>query len=407
MLGRTHITAGITSALLIFQPATLIDFGAVVAGGALGGSICDIDCQKTDFTKDTVKDIFSVGIFFALILAFDSLTGKGLMNYIINKFNMNMLVGLIIFVICCIWGVISSHRSFTHSIIGTALISFSASLFYPVLGYALLTGMISHILLDLLNHRGIQLLYPLKKPKFCLDLCDSDGIVNDVLAKIGSTACVIMIPYFAVQSLSKMNIPEMIEQGLISHLGSYLIIVNVIAFAVFCANHFVQKKFSAEQGFWHTVLSVLSLAGGALGMLSAMVCLGKKIEKNNANMWAVSGALTVFWGLIFCIEQNPLNIFEIDNYDPKRYTPLLIYFLAVNVLTVICFIMNLKKRRSKISGAEMGLLFLSFIGGAVGGLSVIAITKKKSRTAEFIYGLPIMIVIQAVTAGYLISEGIL
>ena len=124
-------------------------------------------------------------------------------------------------------------------------------------------------------------------------------------------------------------------------------------------------------------------------------------------MWAVSGALTVFWGLIFCIEQNPLNIFEIDNYDPKRYTPLLIYFLAVNVLTVICFIMNLKKRRSKISGAEMGLLFLSFIGGAVGGLSVIAITKKKSRTAEFIYGLPIMIVIQAVTAGYLISEGIL
>ena len=407
MLGRTHITAGITTALLIMQPTTLLDFGAAVAGGALGGSICDIDCQRTDFTKDTIKDIISVGVFFSVVLAFDCLTGKGLLNYIYNKFNVNMLVGLAVFAACCVWGIISSHRSFTHSVVGTALISFSAYLFYPVLGYSLLTGMISHIVLDLLNHKGIQLLYPLKKPKLCLDLCDSDGFVNDILAKVGSTACVVLIPYFAVHSLSKMNIPEMIERGIISHFGSYLIIINVIAFAAFCADYFLSAQRNSKSGheFRRTLMFVIALVGGALGLLSAMICLGKKIEKHNANMWIVTCSLTVFWTLVFCIEQNPFNIFEIDNYDPKRYTSLLIYFIIINFITIICFILNLKKHHSKFSKSEKGLLFLSLIGGAIGGLSVVIITKKKSRSPEFAYGLPIMTVIHAISAGYMISKG--
>jgi membrane-bound metal-dependent hydrolase YbcI (DUF457 family) len=41
--------------------------------------------------------------------------------------------------------------------------------------------MLSHIVLDLLNHVGVAVLCPFSDKRFCLDLCDSNGLVNKIL----------------------------------------------------------------------------------------------------------------------------------------------------------------------------------------------------------------------------------
>ncbi len=43
-----------------------------------------------------------------------------------------------------------------------------------------LIGFMSHLILDILNYKGVQLLWPCKK-SFKLELCHSDGIVNLLL----------------------------------------------------------------------------------------------------------------------------------------------------------------------------------------------------------------------------------
>ena len=212
MLGRTHITTGVAAALLVLHPATPLGIVSAVAGGALGGAVCDIDCKGSDLNKETARGAVLAAICIAAAVIFDLRSRNGLIDHIRNEVGNNLLLGGIGILIFCIWGVCSAHRTFTHSALGALLMSASVWLICAPLGAAVLTGMVSHILLDLLNRRSIPLLYPLKKPSVCFGLCDADGITDRLLSILSSAACVILLFVFAV--------PESVQDSVIRWLRS-------------------------------------------------------------------------------------------------------------------------------------------------------------------------------------------
>ena len=62
------------------------------------------------------------------------------------------------------------HRTFTHSLLFSLLISIVGAMFHIMLGIGIGIGMLSHILLDLLtpNSNGVAFLYPFCKRKIKL-----------------------------------------------------------------------------------------------------------------------------------------------------------------------------------------------------------------------------------------------
>jgi inner membrane protein len=54
MLGKTHVAVGVAASLAILQPDTATGIISAVAGGAIGGWICDIDCKEMEYDDDTV-----------------------------------------------------------------------------------------------------------------------------------------------------------------------------------------------------------------------------------------------------------------------------------------------------------------------------------------------------------------
>ena len=292
MLGRTHITIGTATALLLFRPTTMLEFGTVAAGGALGGFICDIDCKSKDYeaNEGSIKNMILAVVAFICILLFDYFMGNGLIAYIHNSFGLSMILGGVLFAACCSWGIASQHRTFTHSFLGLFLMSLAAWLVYHPLGYAFFTGMVSHIILDLFNGTDIQLLYPSDLLEFSFGVCESDDVGNEILGKIGSVACALLLPYFGLQSLSDINLINLIQQKSLPKIELYLLIINAVTFVAFCIDYIICTMSGddddewLDQNFWHTILAFLALFGGAVGMLLSLICLRQKIEKRNINM---------------------------------------------------------------------------------------------------------------------------
>ena len=197
MLGRTHIAAGVTAAMLVLQPDSTLAVGSAIAGGALGGMICDIDCKGTERHKDALSSSVIALLCIAAVVLFDIRTGNGLTSYIMKSLGAGVLIGFVGFLACCIGGCMSHHRTFTHSVTGLLAMSISLWLICPPFACAFAIGMISHILLDLLNRRSIPLLFPLKKPSVCLNLCSADGKINYLLELAFTAAAWLLILHFA------------------------------------------------------------------------------------------------------------------------------------------------------------------------------------------------------------------
>lgn len=219
MLGRTHIAAGVTAAMLVLQPDSALSVGSAIAGGALGGMICDIDCKGSERHRDAVSSVVIALLGIAAVLAFDIRTGNGLAAHIRSTLGTQLLLGGLGFLACCIGGCISHHRTFTHSLTGLLAMSLSLWLVCPPFALAFGIGMASHILLDLLNHRGIPLLFPLKHPTVCLDLCDADGKVNLLLELVFTVAAWLLVLHFASVTYLHYDILPQLWHSLRTLLG--------------------------------------------------------------------------------------------------------------------------------------------------------------------------------------------
>ncbi len=191
MLSKTHLAWGITASLLVLQPRTPKDLAAAVIGGALGGSIPDIDNMKS---RTNIDSIITQGT--ALLIAggavvLDWQYHLGILRYLMNHPE-SAVTGAVFYLIFAIAGFYSPHRGFTHSILAMALFTAAAGMIYPGAAEAYMLGYVSHLVLDLLNRKPLKLFFPLKKG-ICLKLCYSNRLANKLFFWSGCILSVILL----------------------------------------------------------------------------------------------------------------------------------------------------------------------------------------------------------------------
>lgn len=70
------------------------------------------------------------------------------------------------------------HRGWMHSLIGLAVFSLPVYLYNPQAGYAVATGCITHLVLDMLNPSGVKLFWPFGRHRHILGIPSSSIVAN-------------------------------------------------------------------------------------------------------------------------------------------------------------------------------------------------------------------------------------
>ena len=177
---KTHLVTSCAINLFLFNPSTISLLCITTTAASLGGVISDIDSRKSE-SKQILTKINTTVILITLLLAIiEHFKLFDIYKYINIKY-INYLITFLLTLLIC--NIVSNthHRSFTHSLLFIAFMFFILSISLPLrFIFPFIIGMISHIVLDYSNHIGITLFFPFKK-RLCLDLLDSDGLVNIIL----------------------------------------------------------------------------------------------------------------------------------------------------------------------------------------------------------------------------------
>ncbi|EEW50811.1 putative membrane-bound metal-dependent hydrolase [Corynebacterium efficiens YS-314] len=120
-----------------------------------------------------------------VFLIVDVITHGPIISSVLQSSIQRLIAGSAILIALVIFGRFTSHRTFTHSLLGLVSLSAGVWLLCPPLTAAFAAGFISHVLLDLLNKQPIQIFYPIEKGKFCLKLCYANGVMNTVFFLLG------------------------------------------------------------------------------------------------------------------------------------------------------------------------------------------------------------------------------
>lgn len=190
MMSKTHIAVGVASSLLITQPKTKEEVIVSIIGGAIGGVLSDIDVKINNSNKHALKysmdalyGELAVIILTVALLFSDYINNGGICSSIIEK-PIFPIIGGVMFILLTVIGECSKHRGRTHSLLFMILYGISSAMINVSLGFAVLIGYASHLIIDLFNKSPILLLYPLDK-EICLKLFYADGFVNELLFIIG------------------------------------------------------------------------------------------------------------------------------------------------------------------------------------------------------------------------------
>lgn len=128
----------------------------------IGALIPDIDANNDSKAKQEFRKVMSyLGIFSIATVGYAVRTGR-FQEMASNLMHSIHGVGALLFLIACIVGYISPHRTFTHWLLG--LVCFTVPFMIMTnftLGLWFGVGMLSHQVLDMLDKRRITWLYPL------------------------------------------------------------------------------------------------------------------------------------------------------------------------------------------------------------------------------------------------------
>lgn len=178
---KTHVMCSNFISLCLMRPNSISDLLITCGVATIGGLLPDVDLK--DSTSDKLFDrlmtslvtIVLMSVFIKYFFDIDLYCKIKECSYI------NYLVSVCLFIVMAYLGSKSSHRSFTHSILG--LFVYSAILSYGFgmnIVFPYFVSHLSHIVLDLFNMKGVTLFYP-SKYRLCLNLCESNGKVNKFL----------------------------------------------------------------------------------------------------------------------------------------------------------------------------------------------------------------------------------
>ena len=86
----------------------------------------------------------------------------GINNWIVhNSSYLRIISCLLVMIFVCYYGYRQPHRSFLHSFLGLFILSFLCYFAFGNIVIPFSIGLITHIILDLFNIKGLRLFYPL------------------------------------------------------------------------------------------------------------------------------------------------------------------------------------------------------------------------------------------------------
>lgn len=188
---KTHIVCANALALAFVRPDSPTSLLLTLAAATIGGTISDIDVSD----KEHNGYVFTYGIIAIVSVILLSLSEIifhiGFNDWIIeNSSYPRINICLLLTIGLCYFGYLNPHRSFLHSFLGVGLLILLCYIAFGNVVIPFTIGIISHIVLDLFNKKGLWLLYPSKK-RFSFKLCIYNGEVNFYLFNIFSVIFII------------------------------------------------------------------------------------------------------------------------------------------------------------------------------------------------------------------------
>lgn len=157
MTGKTHMAIGVTVGLILSAGQPVENQIVLVVSAALGSLVPDLDHPKARLNQKLLifKNKFYSSLFYLALTA-----GFIFLSYFSGNFVFKLLA-IITFLIGT-----STHRGFTHSIIGFLLFSWMVK--FVAIEYQLnsiylgfTTGYLLHLVADFFTLKGIKLFFPL------------------------------------------------------------------------------------------------------------------------------------------------------------------------------------------------------------------------------------------------------
>ena len=182
----------------------------------------------------------------------------------------------------------------------------------------------------------------------------------------------------------------------------YLIIINIIGFVLYLINMLLYN-YTAEANV-DKFLTIISLVGGSLGILLAIVLFDRKSVKDNMMSRVFVICLFVIQLVMFLFlkgangEKITFAFWEFF----AEHKILIIYSVIINFVSFAAFAVdkiNACEGRSRIR--IITLLGIAFAGGSIGAILGMYIFRHKTRVDYFTVGVPLIMIMQAVVIFYL------
>ena len=189
----------------------------------------------------------------------------------------------------------------------------------------------------------------------------------------------------------------------------YLAAINVVTLLAFAMDHLICTwKPQLEDTVAHSlVLGVFPVAGGAVGMLLALLIStcsgrGRRMNKHNVAWWFLAIVCLIVWGLVVITRVGLVSVDTsvdgiVSGWHQDRLMVLGIYLAIVNVITFVVFAWD---KHVALGGndlrrrvPEARLLGLCLIGGSVGGMLAMRMVRHKTQKRYFAWGLPCFVIL--------------
>lgn len=184
----------------------------------------------------------------------------------------------------------------------------------------------------------------------------------------------------------------------------YLLIINIIGFILYIVNMLLYR-FTEE---WNvdSLLTIISIIGGATGALLAIILFDRKSVKDNM--------MSRVFVVCVCIIQIVLYLFFKGGHFDQitfafweffgKYKILIVYLVIINFVSFAAFAfdkINAIEGRSRIR--IITLLGIAFLGGSLGAILAMYILRHKTKIDYFTVGIPLIMLMQAVVIFYLMN----
>lgn len=187
------MAVGVAASLLFTQPKSWEELALAVGVGGIGALISDIDVDTSGSHKYANKIIIFAVLAVVGIYAAEKIWNIGITAQILSDTNyIRIAIGTILFIAVCAFGKQQPHRSFMHSILALAILSFAIGLVWTDLVPYFMIGFASHLITDIFNYKKVRLLYPFSGG-LAFKLFHTNGLANGIFLSIGTILTVIQV----------------------------------------------------------------------------------------------------------------------------------------------------------------------------------------------------------------------